>query len=255
MPIRQFITAAGTCLVVTGFFYVFGLGPTTYERTFDQNMAHFPLAASLAQRDPGLRDVFLRKTEAAYDQGGWRAANGALRISMVTDVETFADDEHINAISRSTLAALLKLRDNPAACKNFLLAGSETDEFPEAKGEIEQGWQAHLAAVEDGFARRASGVKWTTPSDSTIMNVERYLSRSPVETLTQAEIEAEAKYPGGDPALVCSANIKKAQNLVAMSSKDAAYSQRVIMSNTGNIDIAAMLDKRCQDKKDAAACS
>src|SRR6478736_5477791 len=110
MPLRQILTAAGTCLVVTGFFYLFGLGPTTYERTFDQNLAHFPLAASRAQRDPGLRDIFLRKTEAAFDRGGWRAANGALMMSMVTDVETFADDEHINAISRSTMAVRRNIR-------------------------------------------------------------------------------------------------------------------------------------------------
>jgi hypothetical protein len=251
MPLRQILTAAGTCLVVTGFFYLFGLGPTTYERTFDQNLAHFPLAASRAQRDPGLRDIFLRKTEAAFDRGGWRAANGALMMSMVTDVETFADDEHINAISRSTMAVLLKLRDNPAACKQFLLVGAETDELPDAKAEIEQSWHADLAAAEDGFSRRMSGVKWATPSDSQILNVERYLRRAPVATLTQAEIEAEAKYPDGDAELICSARIKKA----ALSPRDAAYPQRVMMSNTGNIDIAAALRKLCRENKDATACS
>jgi hypothetical protein len=40
--------------------------PTAYEREFDQDLSHYPLAASLAQRDPELRKLLLRRTEAAH---------------------------------------------------------------------------------------------------------------------------------------------------------------------------------------------
>jgi hypothetical protein len=252
---RQLFIASSADLLVAGFIYVCLFRQSAYERAFDESLAHFPLAASMAHRDPDLRDIFLRKTEAAFNRGGWPAANRALRISLATDVEIFADDEHINAISRSFLAVLLKLQDRPAACKSFLFAGAETDEFPDAKQEIEQGWLAHLAAIENGFDRKMSGVTRVKPDDNQLFNVAQSLRLGPIAMLTQAEFEVEAEYPGGDAGLICSAGIKKHRNLAALSSRDAAYAERVLMSNTGNIDIADVLAKLCRENSQGAACS
>ena len=58
--------------------------PSWFERTFDEHLARFPLAASMASRDPALREIFLRRTEAAFDGGGWVAANKALQMSLAT---------------------------------------------------------------------------------------------------------------------------------------------------------------------------
>jgi hypothetical protein len=78
-------------LVAVGLIYMCLFRQSAYEKAFDENLAHFPLAASLARRDPDLRNIFLRRTEEAFNKGGWRAANGALKLSLATEVEVYAD--------------------------------------------------------------------------------------------------------------------------------------------------------------------
>jgi ATP-dependent 26S proteasome regulatory subunit len=65
--------------------------------------------------------------------------------------------------------------------------------------------------------------------------------------LTQAESTAVAKYVEGEAALVCSAAVKKARNLVAMDDGDSADAERIRMANTGNIDIARMMKRLAGD--------
>src|SRR5271168_3535348 len=92
-----FLTSCVGCLAAWAVYATL-FRPSWYERTFDDNLARFPLAASMASRDPVLREIFLRRTEAAFDEGGWVAANKALQMSLAADVEVYADDAHINAI-------------------------------------------------------------------------------------------------------------------------------------------------------------
>jgi len=238
-------------LMAAGCIFLFW--PTAYERAFDENIAHYPLAASIAGRDPHLRDIFLRQTEEAFNNGGWRAANGALRISLASEVAIYADDEHIKAISAAELGVLLKLESNPAACKAYLLAGAEPNEFPQAVSELAMLAEAHRAAIENGFDRRSSGVKWTRPSDGEISDIEERLGRGPVAELTKTELDADAKYLDGEAEPVCAASIKKMKNLLAMDGPDAADAERIRMTNTGRIDIAHVL-KTCREQK-AGACS
>ena len=113
--------ALGIALLAASSLYLV-LMPNAFEREFDQNLAHFPLAASFASRDPDLRNIFLRRTEEAFDGGGWRAAIGALKSSLATEVEVYADDEHISAILRAELPLYLKLESEPLLCKSSLLA-------------------------------------------------------------------------------------------------------------------------------------
>src|SRR6201989_2542899 len=78
-------------------------GPSAFERTFDEHLAGYPAAASMAAQDPALREILLRRTETAFKTGGWVAANKALRIALAAEVEVYADDAHINAISRAEM--------------------------------------------------------------------------------------------------------------------------------------------------------
>jgi hypothetical protein len=103
--------------------------PSWFERTFDEHLARFPLAASMAWRDPALREIFLRRTEAAYNGGGWVEANKALQMSLATEVEVYADDEHINAIIRTESVLLHDLENKPLACRAFLFAGGMADDW------------------------------------------------------------------------------------------------------------------------------
>ena len=77
----------------------------------------------MASQDSSLRDILLRRTEAAFARGGWIAANKALNISLAAEVEAYADDEHINAITRAELALLRALESKPLACRAFLYVG------------------------------------------------------------------------------------------------------------------------------------
>ena len=234
---------------------IFLFTPSAFERTFDENISHYPLAASIAGRDPHLRDIFLHQTEQAFNGGGWRAANGALKASLASEVAIYADDEHINAISRAELALLLKLESHPAACKTYLLAGAEGDETREAAPEFATLEQAYRAAIENGFKRRSGGIKWTRPSNGEISNIEERLGQGPAAKLTQDEFGAEARYLDGQAELVCSASIKKRKNLLAMDSPDAAEAQRIRMATTGRIDMAHVLKKLCPKEKAGVACS
>jgi hypothetical protein len=202
-----------------------------------------------------LRTIFLRRTEEAFNKSGWRAANGALKLSLASEVEVYADDEHINAIFHANLAVLLKLENKPLACKAFLFAGSEENEFPEARQEVAEAALAFRTAVENGFNRKMSGINWTRPDDEQIINVYGYLSRGPIAALTHAELTAVAKYLDGDAELICSAAIKKSRNLLAMDGRDAAQAKRILIANTGKIDLVRVLSKLCRDHGDDLACS
>jgi hypothetical protein len=252
---RQLFLASGIALVAAGLICVWLFGQSAYERAFDENLAHFPLAASLAGRDPDLRNIFLRRTEEAFNKGGWRAANGALKLSLATEVVVYADDEHVNAISHANLAVLLKLENKPLACKAHLFAGGEENEFPEARQEVAESALAFRAAVENGFNRKMSGINWTRPNDEQTINVYGYLSRGPIAALTHAELTAVAKYLDGDAELLCSASIKKSRNLLAMDGRDAAHAERILIANTSTIDLVRVLSKLCRDERNGLACS
>lgn len=150
---------------------------------------------------------------------------------------------------------LLKLEGNPTACKAYLLAGAEQNEYPEAALEFAKLELAHRAAIENGFDRRSSGIKWTRPSDEEISSVEGRLGRGPVAELTEAELNAEAQYLEGGAELTCKASIKKTRNLLAMDDPDAADAERIRIANTGKIDIAHVLKKLCREETGGSTCS
>jgi hypothetical protein len=253
---RQLFLASGLAVMAFGSIYLGLFGPSFFELTFDQNLAQYPLAASFAKRDPVLRSILLRRTEAAYRQGGWRAANGALKLTLGAEVEVYADDDHINATSRADLALLLKLENNPQACKAYLLAGAETDEFPDARQEIAEVSSAERAALENAFNRQqAGGINWTRPSDDEIIEVDDQLGSGPVAKVTYDEQKADEKYLDGDARLTCGARIKKEKNLAAMTAADAARAKRILIANTGKIEIARVLSRLCRDKGNGLACS
>jgi hypothetical protein len=253
---RQLFLASGLAVMALGLICAGLFGPSIFELTFDQNLAQFPLAASFAKRDPVLRTILLRRTEQAYNQGGWRAANGALKLTLAAEVEVYADDEHINAVSRADLALLLKLENNPAGCKAYLFGGAENDEFPDARQERAEAWSVDRAALENGFDRQlAGGISWTRPSDDEIIEIEDHLGSGPVAELTYDELTAEAKYVDGDAKPICSGAIKKNKNLVAMAGPDAAHTKRILIANTGKIEVARVLSRLCRDKRNGLACS
>jgi hypothetical protein len=229
--------------------------PSWFERTFDDHLARFPLAASMASRDPGLREIFLRRTEAAFNGGGWVAANKALQMSLATEVEVYADDEHINAITRAESVLLRDLENKPLACRAFLFAGGMADNLLQAQPDDTLVWSAHRAAMENGFERRMNGIRWTQPGDQETIDVMRYLSQGPVAALTGAELKATAQYLDGDPGLACSAAIKKSRNLMAMPDGDAARASRSLMANTARIDIVKVISRICRELNDGWSCA
>jgi hypothetical protein len=253
---RQLFLASGLAVMSLGLIYVELFGPSFFKLTFDQNLAQYPLAASLAKRDPVFKAILLRRTEAAYNQGGWRAANGALKLTLAAEVEVYADDDHINATSRADLALLLKLENNPRACKAYLFGGAETDEFLDARQEIAEVSATERAALQNGFDRQqAGGISWTRPSDDEIIEVNDQLGSGPIAEVTYDERNADEKYLDGDAGLTCSASIKKVKNLAAMSGPDAARAKRILIANTGKIDMGHVLSKLCRDKGNGLACS
>jgi hypothetical protein len=229
--------------------------PSWFETTFDEHLGRFPLAASMAWRDPGLREIFLRRTEAAYNAGGWVEANKALQMSLATEVEVYADDEHINAISRAESVLLHDLESRPLACRAFLFAGGMADDLVPAQPDDALSASAHRAAMENGFERRMNGVRWAQPDDQQIIDVMRYLDREPVAALTSAELTATAKYLDGDPQLACSAAIKQSKNLMAMPDGEAARARRILMANTARIDIVNVISKVCRQLNDGWSCA
>jgi hypothetical protein len=208
---RLFLTLSAVS-VAAWLVYCFPFRPSAFEATFDDNLAKFPLAASMASQDPNLREIFLRRTEAAFARGGWVAANKALRISLAAEVEVYADDEHINAITRADLALLSDLENKPLACKAYLFAGGMADELLQAKPNDQLAWLAHRAAMQNGFERRLSGIGWMRPDEKDTADVMRFLGRGPIAALTPAELTATANYLDGDANLTCSAAIKKTKN-------------------------------------------
>ncbi|MCA1425166.1 MULTISPECIES: hypothetical protein [unclassified Bradyrhizobium] len=154
MTRRSLLLLVAVALLAGNLAYASLSGPSGFARDFDQNLARFPLAASIARSDPALREVLLRKTEAAFNEGGWPAANGVLNIILANEMEAYADDEHINAVDRAELTALLKLMSDPLACKSFLMAGSQRGEFSDAAQELAELGAAHGAAIANGFERK-----------------------------------------------------------------------------------------------------
>jgi len=246
-----------SCVACLAGWVVYGslFRPSWFERTFDEHLARFPLAASMASRDPALREIFLSRTEAAFDGGGWVAANKALQISLATEVEVYADDEHINAITRAESVLLHDLENKPLACRTFLFAGGMADDLLPAQPDDTLVWYAHRAAMKNGFERRMNGNSWTQPDDPETIDVMRNLSQGPIAALTGAELTASTKYLDGDPELACGAAIKRSRNLMAMHDGDAARARRILMANTARIDIVNVISKICRELNDGWSCS
>ncbi len=242
-------------LLAGNLVYAHLSGPSAFERDFDQNIARFPLAASIARSDRNLRDVFLRRTEEAFNEGGWRAANGVLNTILASELEVYADDQHINAISRAELAALLKLASNPQACKSYLLAGSQRGEFPEAAQELADLASAHAAAIENGFERKTNGLARVQASAAEIAAIERQLTLGPFAELTRQELAAEARFLDGNPDRMCSAAIKKQLNLLAGDDVGAAYVSRMRRASDCKTDLVEVLARLCREPGSGLSCS
>lgn len=239
-----------TGLIGLGFY-----NRTAFQWTFDNNLARYPLAASIAAQDPDLRELFLRRTEAAFNKGGWRAANGALKASLAAEVEIYADDAHLNAVLRARLAVLLKLAADPPACKAYVLAGAEANEFPRARQEFAALERANRAAIENGFDRKMRGENRTSPSDAEIADIYDSLGSGPVDALTPAELAAEARDLDSDAELRCRARIKREKNLAALDDRDAARIERILLTTLAGVDIAGALSKLCREQGNGLVCS
>ena len=95
----------------------------------------------------------------------------------------------------------------------------------------------------------------TQPSDGEILNFLLRLIRGPVAAYTDAEVDADAKYLDGEAPLLCSAAVKQQENLLAMDGPNGADAARVLIANTGKVDIAQVVKKLCRDEKTSPACS
>lgn len=222
--------------------------PTEYERNFDRNLAHYPLASSLAQRDPELRKVLLRETEAAYDKGGWRAANAALDIALGTRLQVYADDEHIVAIQSATLRVLYRLRATPADCKAFLLTGSRSDDFPNARPELNERVAAGRAAISNGFERRSQGISWTPPSNNSSLRDDRALALHP-QPLSRAELQALEDYTDGDATQYCNGSIRRLENLLSRPPKEAARIARDQLDRLRHVNWLKVAKTVCHEQE------
>ncbi|MBR0902197.1 hypothetical protein [Bradyrhizobium liaoningense] len=246
---------AAVALLAGNLAYASLSGPSAFARDFDQNLANYPLAASIARSDPDLRKVFLRETEAAFNEGGWPAARGVLNMILANEMEAYADDEHINAVDRAELAALLKLMRDPLACKSFLMAGSQRGEFSDAAQELAELGAAHGAAIANGFERKTNGVARSQASDEELGAIEMQLRLGPFAELTRQELGAQSRYLGGNPALMCSAAIKKQLNLLSADSVDSAHASRLRRARAIKIDIVEVRAKLCREPGNGLSCS
>ncbi len=255
MTRRSILLLVAAALLAGNLVYTLLAGPSAFARDFDQNIARFPLAASIARSDRSLRDVFLRETEKAFNGGGWPAANGALNMILANEMEAYADDEHINALDRAELATFLKLASNPLACKSYLLAGFQRGEFPDAAQELADLASAHGAAIANGFERKTNGVARAQASDAEITAIETQLRLGPFAELTRQELGAQARYLDGNPDLLCSAAIKKQLNLLSADSAYAAYVSRMRRARECKIDIVEVRAKLCREPGSGLSCS
>ncbi|UEM12114.1 hypothetical protein J4G43_048090 [Bradyrhizobium barranii subsp. barranii] len=255
MTRRSILLLLVVALLAGNLAYASLSGPSAFARDFDQNIARYPLAASIAHSDPSLRQIFLRETEAAFNEGGWPAASGVLNLILATEMEAYADDEHINAVDRAKLAALLKLASDPLACKSYLLAGSQPGEFADAAQEFADLGSAHRAAIENGFERKMKGVARAEPSDAELAAIETQLRLGPFAELTRQELGAQSRYLGGNAALMCSAATKKQLNLLSMDSADSASASRMRRARNYNIDVAEVRAKLCREPGNGLSCS
>ncbi|MDA9399800.1 hypothetical protein XH79_13715 [Bradyrhizobium sp. CCBAU 45389] len=254
MTKRSILLLLAVALLAGNLVYAYLAGPSAFARDFDQNIARFPLAASIARSDRSLRDVFLRETEEAFNRGGWPAANGTLNMILASEMEAYADDEHINALDRAVLAVLLKLASDPLACKSYLLAGFQRGEFPDAAQEFADLGSATGAAIANGFERKTNGVVRPQASDAEIAAIESQLRLGPFAELTRQELGAQARYLDGNPGLMCSAAIKKQLNLLAADRADAAYVSRVWRARDCKIDIVEVRAKLCREPGNGLSC-
>ncbi|MBH5370145.1 hypothetical protein [Bradyrhizobium glycinis] len=254
MTRRSLLLLVAVALLAGNLAYASLSGPSGFARDFDQNLARFPLAASIARSDPALREVLLRKTEAAFNEGGWPAANGVLNIILANEMEAYADDEHINALDRAELAALLKLMSDPLACKSFLMAGFQRGEFSDAAQQLAELGAAHGAAIANGFERKIKGVARAQADDEELRAIEMQLRLGPFAELTRQELGAQSRYLDGNPALMCSAAIKKQLNLLSADSVYSAYASRLRRARDSKIDVVEVRAKLCREPGNGLSC-
>ena len=255
MSRRSVLLLVVVALLAGNLAYATLFGPSAFARDFDRNIARFPLAASIARSDPAIREIFLRETEEAFNGGGWPAANGALNMIIATEMDAYADDEHIIAMDRAQLAALLKLASDPLACKSYLLAGFQRGEFPDAAQEFAELASARHAATENGFERKRNGVARAQATDAELTAIETQLALGPFAELTRQELGAEARYLDGNAELMCSAAIKKHLNLLSAPSADAAHASRLRRARPCKIDFVEVRARLCREPGNGLSCS
>ncbi|HEY1544787.1 MAG TPA: hypothetical protein VGG01_20505 [Xanthobacteraceae bacterium] len=219
--------------------------PTEFERHFDQNLSHYQLAASFAQRDPALRKLLLTRSEAAYNKGGWPAAQSALDAALAAELMVYADDEHVLAITRHTLRVLGRLEATPAACKAYLLTGARPGAFPEAEEVHDEDVSLRNAALQNGFDRKLDGAAFRPISDAALTDDTRSLSWQPL-ALSQRELQALDSEVDGDAALYCSGSIKRWVNLLARPPREAARIERQFIHRSPQDDGLEIRDALCR---------
>jgi len=255
MTRRTLLLFVVVALLAGNVAYANLFGPSAFARDFDQHIARYPLAASIARSDPALREVFLRETEAAFNGGGWSAASNVLNAILATEMIAYADDEHIVAVDRAQLAALLKLASNPLECKSYLLVGSQRGEFADAAQEFAELAAANREAIANGFERKTNGVGRSQADDTESAAIETQLRLGPFAELTRQELGAEARYLDGNPELMCSAAIKRQLNLLSAASADAAYVSRIRKARDCKIDFVEVRARLCREPGNGLSCS
>jgi len=167
---RSYVFRFLAVMVSLGLIYVNCSG-RALRRTFDQNLRSIypgPLRSQARLRFE--KPICCVERGTTTNQGGWRAANGALKMTLAAAGPGLRrPTEDINAMSRAVLGCCQARKQSPATCKGHTCsAGADrqkTDEFPDAARNAGRGQRRSGPRRKTAVGQQAGRTQWDRQSD------------------------------------------------------------------------------------------
>lgn len=209
---------------------------TGYSRQFDLHVQGNALAAAVAQANPEWRSNAIRITEAAYDEGGWPAANHAMDDLLVRSqpdvswVIIHGDDATLVAAVHAEVSALDALSTTPSVCAAWLKGALPVGQVAQGRAERIALSRAMAAAYRSGARNLASWGERTPvmPPDARGI-AARWAQVGPQISPAERWLEARASVLPKilNDALACSRRERADRKVLALSEPEAAWMTRV----------------------------
>jgi hypothetical protein len=202
-----------------------------FRDQWDANIAATaPAVYPAMQADPVLRQFLLDKSEAAFERGGWHAANKVFYDIVGARITAFAGDRATLECAKGWRNVYQALQATPKLCRQMDELGPKSLPHGTAANALKQEEAACEAAIEDGGQQRLlpNPPSHMIPDEQTATYNRTLDAPAPLTPAERAALDDSAP---ADDAAYCSAIVKHDDNIASMPLPTAARYLRALYAS------------------------